>query len=106
MLLNKLKDQIESRILDQSKQLIPKLYHFRDHGCLMSVDLDQVKLLDIKTEDYIYEFIFSKSSSDAFSHTLIEIIKERLIKIQDLLRPNVIDKSTSFYKWTNNEKKH
>lgn len=101
LLLNRLKDQIQSRILDQSKQLIPKLYHFRDHGCLMSVDLDHVNHLDIKTQDYIYEFRFSKTSSDAFAHVLIEIINERLIKIQNLFRLNDTDKSTSSYQWKN-----
>jgi len=101
ILLNDLKDQLESRILDPSKQLIPKLYHFRDHGCLMSVDLDNVNQLDIKTQEYIYEFRYSKTSSDAFSHALIEIINERLFKIQNLFRQDNTDKSTSSYQWTN-----
>jgi len=98
-LLNRLKDVILSRINSPSKQLIPKLYHFREHGCLMSVNLDNVDPLDIKTEDYIYEFHFSKTSSDCFSHAVVEILNDRLIELQNLSHPGGIDKVTTSYQW-------
>ena len=98
-LLNRLKDTIISRINSPSKQLIPKLYHFRDHGRLMSVSLDNVNSLDIKTEDYIYEFHFSKTSSDSLSRAIVEILNDRLIALQNLNRPGGKDKSTTSYQW-------
>ena len=99
ILLNRLKDKIISRINDQSKQLIPRLIHFRDQGRLMSVSLDNVNTLDKKTEEYIYEFHFSKTSSDSFSHAVVEIINNRLIELQNLSHPGEKDKSTTSYLW-------
>ena len=98
-LLIRLKDAIISRINSPSKQLIPKLYHFRDHGRLMSVSLDNVNSLDIKTEGYIYEFHFSKTSSDSFSHAVIEILNDRLNELQNLFRPSGKKKVTTSYQW-------
>jgi len=106
ILLNRLKDVIISRINSQSKQLIPKLYHFRDHGCLMSVSLDHVNPLDTKTEDYIYEFGFSKTSSDSFSHAVVEILNDRLIELQKLSRPDGKDKATTSYQWKSMQNFH
>ena len=99
ILLNRLKDKIISRINDQSKQLIPRLIHFRDHGRLMSVSLDNVNTLDIKTEDHIYEFHFSKTSSDSFSHAVVEILNDRLMELQKLSLPGGKDKVTTSYQW-------
>jgi hypothetical protein len=106
ILLNRLKDVIISRINSPSNQLIPKLYHFREHGCLMSVGLNIVIPLDIKTEEYIYEFGFSKTSSDTFSHALVEIIDDRLIELRGLDRPSGNNKLTSSYQWINMQKFH
>ncbi len=101
IILNRSKDKIISRINNHSKQLIPKLYHFRDHGRLMSVSLDNINPLDIKTDDYIFEFGFSKTSSDSFSHALIEILNDRLSELQNLDRPSGNNKQTSSYLWIN-----
>jgi len=65
----------------------------------MSVSLDNVNPLDIKTEDSIYEFHFSKTSSDSFSHAVIEILNGRLIELQNLSRPSGKEKVTTSYQW-------
>ena len=101
ILINKLKDQIISQINDQSRQLIPKLYHIRDHGFLMSTNLKNVNSRDKRTEEYVYEYGFSKISSDNFSHSLVEILNQRLITIQNLERQSSDHKATTAYQWKN-----
>lgn len=100
ILIKQLSDTLLSRKNDETKQLIPRLYHYRDHGYLMSVNLENVDKMDIKTGELVFEYGFSKTSSDNFTNELDKILSNRIIKLENLLRPDISDLGTSTsYQW-------
>ena len=101
MFINRLRNTLLARNRDETKQLIPRLYHYRDHGCLMSVSLENVNKLDVKIGEEVYEYGFSKTSSDNFSFVLNEILKERLITLQNPKRSGENGKKLTSYQWIN-----
>jgi len=106
MLINRLSNKLLARNRDEKKQLIPKLYHYRDHGCLMSVSLENVNKLDVKIGEEVYEYGFSKTSSDNFLIVLNEILKERLITLQNTNNPDENRKKFTSYLWINTPNHH
>lgn len=71
-------EELEGYLSFTDHQLIPTLYHFRDHGFIMSDDFNKLEKMDIKVEpEYTYEFGFSKLTSDNFIKQLITILHER-----------------------------
>lgn len=85
-------EEMENHINERNFQLIPTLYHFRDHGFIMSEDFEKPEKMDTKvTPEYTYEFGFSKQTSDSFVRQLITILEERkqfILKINNIsLKP-------------------
>ena len=80
-------EELENHLNNKDFQLVPTLYHFRDHGFIMSDDFSKLEKVDIKVEpEYTYEFGFSKLTSDNFIKQLITILEERkqfILKIND-----------------------
>jgi hypothetical protein len=82
-------EELQKRLADNSTQLIPILYHFRNHGFIMSTDIDKLDDWDTRTEpEHTYEFGCSKQSSDNFLIQLIAILNERKTDILNIYAPS------------------
>jgi len=104
ILIKQLLDTLLSKKNNEAKQLIPRLYHYRDHGYLMSVSLVNVNEIDIKTGEQVFEYGFSKTSSDNFTLVLDKILNNRIIKLDNLLKPDISDISPgTSYQWIDNQ---
>lgn len=102
-LINRLNSALLARNRDETKQLIPRLYHYRDHGCLMSVSLENVDELDVKIGEVVYEYGFSKTSSDSFSFEINNILESRITTLKNLLKPQISDSNyLTSYLWVGN----
>ena len=73
---------------NKRRQLIPLLYHGHPGGILMSADLEVVAKSPRPDSDTMYEFGFSKETSDAFTTVLIKQLTERLEFIKRIGQPS------------------
>lgn len=100
VLINRLSNTLLARNRDETKQLIPRLYHYRDHGCLMSVSIENIDDLDIRIGEVVYEYGFSKTSSDSFSIGLNNVLESRITTLNNLLKSQIGDSSSlTSYLW-------
>lgn len=78
--LESLIQELEGYLESEGPQLISVLYHHRDHGLMMSIDGYK---LDVEEDEPIFEFGFSKTSSDSFTGKVIHLLKEKLNAISN-----------------------
>jgi hypothetical protein len=84
LLINDLKIYLENK----RRQLIPLLYHGHPGGIFMSADLEVVAKGPKPDPEAMYEFGFSKESSDAFTTVLINQLTERLEFVKRMAQPS------------------
>ena len=84
LLIGELRTYIER----DNAQLLPVLYHNQDHGLMMSEDGYE---LNDNEDQLVFEFGFSKTTSDNFVKQLIKSLEAKLT----LLNPPLVDKKTS-----------
>ena len=85
LLISELRNYLDRK----NNQLIPVLYHHRDHGLMMSIDRDDMPHDD--EDEPVFEFGFSKTTSDNFVKLLVKNLEERLSSLDTSL----MDKKTS-----------
>jgi hypothetical protein len=81
--LMKLVVRLNEFLENDDDQLIPPLYNSRRHGLLMSHDY-RTQTMDSTFGDKVYEFGFSKITSDNFTKELLNILKTRRALISTL----------------------
>lgn len=101
--------ELKMYLQQEEKQLIPALYSTSDNGRFMSVEAPELEYTDDETKEddednrddaeAIYEFGFSKISSDSFSSRLIVCIEMKLSALEDKpfiipVRPDVKEELT------------
>lgn len=80
-------DDLKIYLENKRRQLIPLLYHGHPGGILMSADLEVVAKGPKPDPDTMYEFGFTKETSDAFTNVLIRQLVDRLEFVKNIGAP-------------------
>jgi hypothetical protein len=83
--IKRIQKELQEIFEDDSLQLIPKLFHHRDHGIIMTCNISKPEDLEKPVgPDRFYEFGFSKETSNSFIQALLEILLKRQNLLDDL----------------------